>query len=155
MKHALFQSTLFCLSLLTLTLISSTSLAKGDLSAQEIKTVRVELSNKNDQLIFSPNLITIETGKLIKLVLSNPSNNKHYFSSDKLSQAVFTRKIQTLDERGSVISEIKGNIREVEVYPGRTVEWWLVPIKTGRYDDLKCVIPGHAEAGMVGRIEIF
>ena len=29
------------------------------------------------------------------------------------------------------IIEIKGAIRNLEVYPGGTTEWWLVPVATG------------------------
>jgi uncharacterized cupredoxin-like copper-binding protein len=49
---------------------------------------------------------------------------------------------------------MKGAIREIEVYPKGTAEWWFVPVKTGKLTDLICTIPGHAEAGMKGTIEI-
>ena len=54
----------------------------------------------------------------------------------------------------SYVAEVKGAIREIEVYPKGTVEWWFVPVKTGKLTDLICTIPGHAEAGMKGAIEI-
>ena len=38
------------------------------------------------------------------------------------------------------IAEIKGLIREVEVFPFEKIEWWFVPIKTGVFDDLYCKI---------------
>jgi hypothetical protein len=71
-----------------------------------------------------------------------------------LSRSVFTRKAQVLGPDGKTIAEIKGTIREIEVYPNGTAEWWFVPIKTGVLNDLKCTIKGHAEAGMVGTITI-
>ncbi len=40
------------------------------------------------------------------------------------------------------------------VLPGGTAEWWFVPVKTTKTDDLKCTIKGHAEGGMVGNITI-
>ncbi len=52
------------------------------------------------------------------------------------------------------IAEIKGSIREIEVYPQGTAEWWFVPVKAGTFNDLKCTIAGHAEAGMVGTVTI-
>ncbi len=87
-------------------------------------------------------------------MLHNPSTMKHYFSSEGLSRSVFTRKVQVLAAEGQTIAEIKGHIREIEVYPGGTAEWWFVPIKTGALKDLNCTIAGHSEAGMTGSITI-
>jgi uncharacterized cupredoxin-like copper-binding protein len=52
------------------------------------------------------------------------------------------------------LTEVKGTIREIEVYPEQQAEWWLVPIKAGTFDDLKCIVKGHAEHGMVGTIVV-
>jgi uncharacterized cupredoxin-like copper-binding protein len=103
---------------------------------------------------FMPNAIELETGKLYRLVLHNASSTPHYFSSEGLARAVFTRKAQVLGPDGKTIAEIKGNIVEIEVFPGGTAEWWLVPVKAVTLNDLKCTIKGHAEAGMVGTIRI-
>jgi uncharacterized cupredoxin-like copper-binding protein len=55
---------------------------------------------------------------------------------------------------GEMVAEIKGHVREVEVFPGHTADWWFVPIQTGTFEDLKCTVEGHSEAGMVGTITI-
>jgi len=57
------------------------------------------------------------------------------------------------------LAEFKGAIREIEVYPGFSAEWWFVPVATGRVTDLQCGIRGkdgktHADHGMVGEIVI-
>ena len=44
--------------------------------------VKVEAGTKDGKLIFTPNDFTFERGKHYKLVISNPSPNAHYFSSD-------------------------------------------------------------------------
>ena len=31
-------------------------------------------------------------------------------------------------------------INEVEVWPNHQIEWWFVPIKTGRLEDLFCKV---------------
>jgi uncharacterized cupredoxin-like copper-binding protein len=130
------------------------SFAAGDMTKQEPVEIYVNLGNEKGEIKFFPNKLLLETGKLYKLIIKNNSPQKHYFSSDKFSQAVFTRKVQISTSSGKPIAEIKGLVREIEVYPGRTAEWWFVPLKTGKFDDLRCTIPGHAEAGMVGVIEI-
>ncbi len=128
--------------------------AAGDLTAQTPIEVKVQLGDKDNALRFFPDKIELETGKLYKLVLHNPSPMAHYFSSEGLSRAVFTRKAQVLGPDGKTIAEVKGAISEIEVYPGGTAEWWFVPVKAATLNDLKCTIKGHSEGGMVGTITI-
>lgn len=146
--------TLFIRLLGVMILTPCLAYAAGDLTAQEPVEIRVELGNTKDALAFFPNTITLETGTLYRLVLHNPSSQKHYFSSDQFARAVFTRKVQINRADGEAIAEIKGTIREIEVYPQGTSEWWLVPVKTGIFADLRCTIAGHTEAGMVGTLTI-
>lgn len=128
--------------------------AAGDLSRQTPVVVHVQLGDEKGARVFVPERIELETGKLYRLILSNPSPEKHYFSSDGLSQAVYTRKVQVNGPDGKAVAEVKGLIREIEVLPKATTEWWLVPIKTGQFGDLKCTETGHTESGMVGQIVI-
>lgn len=128
--------------------------AEGDLTAQTPVEIKIQLGDANNAMKFSPSNLEFQTGKLYKLVLHNSSGTKHYFSSEGLSRSVFTRKAQVLGSDGKTIAEIKGTIREIEVYPNGTAEWWFVPVKTAVLNDLKCTIKGHAEAGMVGKITI-
>lgn len=130
------------------------TLAAGDMTQQTPIDIKVQLGDEKNALRFVPEKIELETGKLYRLILSNPSAEKHYFSSEGLSQAVFTRKVQVNGAAGKVMAEVKGVIREIEVYPNAVTEWWFVPVKAGSLGDLKCTIPGHAEAGMVGHISI-
>ena len=135
--------------------------AAGDLSRQDPIEIKVELG-KPGAHVFVPNRLRFETGKLYKLVLTNPSNDPHYFTSHAFTQLIFTRKVQVTQMRdGKVVTlaEFKGAIREIEVYPGHSAEWWFVPVATGRVTDLECGIRGtdgktHKEHGMVGEIVI-
>jgi uncharacterized cupredoxin-like copper-binding protein len=109
-----------------------------------------------------PSQLRFETGKLYKLVLKNRSTDPHYFTSHGFSQLIFTRKVQVVQEREgkpTTLAEFKGAIREIEVYPGQTAEWWFVPVATGRLTDLRCGIVDkdgktHADHGMTGEIVI-
>jgi uncharacterized cupredoxin-like copper-binding protein len=128
--------------------------AEGDLTKQDPILMPVQLGDEHDALRFVPDVLTFETGKLYKLEIHNASQQKHYFSSDRFSGAVFTRKVQVNGQDGKAIAEVKGNVREIEIYPGQKAEWWFVPVKAGTFDDLRCTIPGHADSGMVGRIVV-
>lgn len=135
------------------------ALAEGDLTQQKPIEVRVDLGTAADALAFAPSALEFETGKLYKLVLRNPSKEPHYFSSPGLANRVFTRKVVVTDAEGKPLGEIKGTMREIEVFPGGVAEWWFVPLQTGTIGDLQCGIKGkdgrtHAEQGMVGKIAI-
>lgn len=140
--------------LLGVTLLSSDLQAAGDLTKQHPIQLSVQLGNEKNEIRFFPSEVEFETGKLYRFVLHNPSPQKHYFSSEGLSRSVFTRKVQINGKDGKAIAEVKGNVREIEVYPGGTAEWWFVPVKSGAISDLKCTIKGHTAAGMVGEITI-
>jgi len=140
--------------LLIFLLIPFSGWGEGDLTKQKPIELTAMLGNKNGALRFFPHTLNLQTGKLYRLILSNPSSVKHYFSSDGMSRAVYTRKVQVNGKNGKPIAEIKGPIREIEVYPQGTAEWWFVPVKAGTFNDLKCTIAGHAEAGMVGKVII-
>jgi uncharacterized cupredoxin-like copper-binding protein len=135
--------------------------AGGDLSRQEPIEVTVELG-KPGRHAFTPDKLRFETGKLYKLVLRNPSNEPHYFTSHAFTQLIYTRKVQVVQSRDgktAPLAEFKGAIREIEVYPGQTAEWWFVPVAAGRVTDLRCGIvaadgKSHADHGMVGEIVI-
>ena len=128
--------------------------AAGDMTSQPAITMTVELGNADNSLRFYPASLQFETGKLYKLVIKNPSRQKHYFTAEGLARSVFTRKVQILGKTNKTIAEVKGNINEIEVYPGGTAEWWFVPVKTVNSSRLHCSIKGHTEAGMTGRITI-
>jgi uncharacterized cupredoxin-like copper-binding protein len=145
----------------SISLIAGIAHAGGNLAGQHPIEVVVELGRPG-QHVFVPSQLRFETGKLYKLVLKNPSTEPHYFTSHGFSQLIFTRKVQVVQEREgkpTTMAEFKGAIREIEVYPGQTAEWWFVPVATGRVTDLRCGIVDkdgktHADHGMVGEIVI-
>src|SRR5262245_878566 len=70
----------------------------GDLSRQNPIEVTVELG-KPGQHAFVPSQLRFETGKLYKLILRNPSEDPHYYTSDAFTQMIFTRKVQVTQQR--------------------------------------------------------
>jgi uncharacterized cupredoxin-like copper-binding protein len=80
-------------------------------------------------------------------MLQNPSSQKHYFTAKDFADAIWSQKV----DAGNV--EVKGAIHELELRPGSNADWVFIPLRAGVYS-LRCTIPGHAEAGMVGTIEV-
>ncbi|MFZ2158004.1 MAG: hypothetical protein WAV72_18035 [Bradyrhizobium sp.] len=142
-------------------LVSGAAIAAGDLSKQTPIELTIALGSPGKHE-FTPKQLRFETGKLYKLILRNDSNEPHYFTSHAFSQMVWTRKVQVTQQRdgkGVTLAEFKGAMREIEVYPGQSAEWWLVPVAAGRAADLRCDIKAadgktHAELGMTGEIVI-
>jgi uncharacterized cupredoxin-like copper-binding protein len=119
----------------------------GDLLKQPATEITVSLGNSANELKFEPNHLEFEAGKRYQLRLTNPSQLKHYFTAKDFADGIWTQKVQA----GKV--EIKGAIHELELKPGAEAEWVFVPLKSGTYG-LRCPLPGHTEAGMIGEIAI-
>ncbi len=135
------------LKLILITLILTFFLANPVLAKETSTEVKVSLGNSAGELKFFPNNLEFVPGKSYKLLLDNPSPEKHYFTAKDFADASWTRKV----EAGKV--EVKGAIHELEIKPTAIAEWLLTPMKSGTYE-LHCSIPGHAEAGMRGTITI-
>ena len=110
-----------------------------------ISTLRVESSFKH---FFQ------STGQAYKLVLTNVDKIKHELDPAEFGAKVFTRKVEVMGHDGNMIAEIKGSVREIEVGPGGEVEWFIVPVQTGKNLAMVCALKGHKEAGMVGTVTI-
>jgi uncharacterized cupredoxin-like copper-binding protein len=118
------------------------ALAAADWS--RMKTVTVTLS----EYAFSPTPLLFREGVPTKLVIKNAGKEHHYFVSEEFFRNVATRKVQSSD------GEVKAPFfAAIEVYAGKTMEWFLIPMRKGTFD-LLCTVKGHAEHGMKGTIEV-
>jgi uncharacterized cupredoxin-like copper-binding protein len=133
---------------------AGTAMAKGDYADLKPIPVVVTLGDAQNRLIFSPDRLRFETGKLYKLFLVNMSPQKHEFVAGELSDAVFTIKVEVISPQGEEVAEIGGMIREIEVAPGATVEWYFVPLRTVKEAPFLCDLPGHLTGGMKGVLSI-
>ena len=151
---------LILLKIFSIFFLEKKALAKGDLTRLSPVEVEVLMKGKKGSVhYFEPSVLKFETGKLYKLEIKNLSDSKHYFTSSDFVNSIFTRKVQVMKGKDR-IAEIKGYIKEVEVFPKNIVEWWFVPLKTGTFNDLFCKVfdkksrKTHKEMGMVGTIII-
>lgn len=118
------------------------ALAAADWSRME--TVTVTLS----EFAFFPSPVLLKEGVPTKLIIRNAGKEHHYFVSEDFFNNVATRKVQSSD------GEVKApRFTAIEVYAGRTIEWFLIPMKKGTFG-LLCTVKGHAEHGMKGTIEV-
>jgi uncharacterized cupredoxin-like copper-binding protein len=118
------------------------TLAGADWSKMETVTVTMT------EYSFSPSPIVLKEGVPTRLVLKNAGKEAHYFVAEQFFRGIATRKVQGSD------GEIKAPFfTAVEVYPGKMLEWFLVPARKGVYE-LLCTVKGHAGHGMKGKIEV-
>lgn len=135
------------LMLILLTLGWSAPSLASNLAKQKPVEVNVSLSNEDGALRFFPDQLQFQSGKRYRLVLTNTSPQKHYFTAKDFADAIWSQKV----DAGNV--EIKGAIHELELRPNTEAQWVFVPVKSGSYS-LRCTIPGHTEAGMVGTLDV-
>ena len=96
------------------------ALAGADWSKMETVTVMMA------EHAFFPSSVVLNEGVPTRLVLKNAGKEAHYFVAEQFFKAIATRKIQGSD------GEIKApSFTAVEVYPGKTLEWFLVPAQKG------------------------
>ncbi len=138
-----------------LMLVSSTCQAEEKRYGPRATEVNIETGTKNGDLMFVPDKLRFERGKYYKLVIHNPSPDDHYFSSDAFGTHIFTRKVEAMDANGKTIAEIHGDIHDIELKSGATVEWFFYPMTKGKHLRLYCHKKDHAAKGMVGEFEIF
>jgi len=113
-----FNLTIICV----LMTISIACPADGKRHGPKVIEVKIETGTKDGQLVFVPDKLSFERGKYYKLVIHNPSSNEHYFTSDAFSTHIFTRKVEVTDANGKTIAEIHGDVNDMELKPGATVE---------------------------------
>lgn len=131
------------------------ALAGGDLSRANVQEVVMEMGTDDDgHMYFKPDTLTFETGKAYKWVLKNTDEIKHELAINEMRERIFTRKIEIAAADGTFVAEIKGDINEVEIGAGQTVEWFFVPVQNDEEIEISCEIEGHYEAGMHGIVSL-
>jgi uncharacterized cupredoxin-like copper-binding protein len=135
--------------------LAGPAFSEGDLSRANVIDVVIEMGSNDDGMYLKPDNYEFVTGQAYKLVLTNVDEIKHELALNEMGERIFTRKVEVADEKGDLVAEVKGNIREVEVGAGKTVEWFIVPIQTTEEPvEITCEIPGHLEAGMRASVMI-
>jgi uncharacterized cupredoxin-like copper-binding protein len=118
---------------ITLLLLSSFSFAdKPHGHGPKATEVKISVGTEDGQMVFVPDTMTFERGTYYKLVITNPSNDEHYFTSDAFATHIFTRKVEVMDKEGKTIAEIHGAVHDMELKPGATVEWFFFPMTKGK-----------------------
>ena len=119
----------------------------GDPKARNMRTIEVAMT---DQMRFKPAQINIVKGQTVRFVVKNTGELKHEFvlgTGDELTKhAAEMEKFPEMEH---------DDPNAVSVEPGKTGTLVWKFTKAGEWDiGFGCLIPGHFDAGMKGRIVV-
>jgi len=109
------------------------------------RTINVDMS---DKMRFSPDTITVKQGETVKFVVKNSGKIMHEFVLGTMKE---------LKEHAEMMKKHPGMEHDepymAHVAPGKTetIAWQFT--KAGSFN-FGCLIPGHFEAGMVGKVTV-
>jgi uncharacterized cupredoxin-like copper-binding protein len=116
----------------------------GD-ARKAVRTVRIDMS---DRMRFSPDSITVKQGDIVRFVVKN---------SGKVMHEMVLGTMQELEQHAELMKKHPGMEHDepymAHVAPGKAAEIVWQFTKAGEFY-FGCLIPGHFEAGMVGRITV-
>jgi uncharacterized cupredoxin-like copper-binding protein len=109
------------------------------------RSVVVEMS---DAMRFKPASIRVKRGETIRFIVRNTGNLKHEMVLGTIKElkehAELMRKFPEMEH---------ADPNQVSVEPGKTGELVWHFTKAGTFD-FACLVPGHFEAGMVGKVRV-
>jgi uncharacterized cupredoxin-like copper-binding protein len=110
-----------------------------------VRTVRVDMS---DKMRFTPDAIEVREGDTVRFVVKN---------SGKVMHEMVLGTMTELKEHAEMMKKHPGMEHDepymAHVGPGKTAEIVWQFTKAGEFH-YGCLIPGHFEAGMIGRVKV-
>jgi len=125
--------------------VEDTTFGREGNPAKATRTIRVEMS---DAMRFTPADITVKRGETVKLIATNKGQVLHEMvlgTSDELNKhAEMMKKFPGMEHDEPHMAHVK---------PGKSGEIVWQFTKAGEFR-FACLIPGHFEAGMVGKVTV-
>jgi uncharacterized cupredoxin-like copper-binding protein len=110
------------------------------------RTVFVTMLEDGKKMSFKPAVVTVRKGEQIRFVLGNDGVEDHEFV---LATKAENRKHGELMKKFPEMEHDDPNAKRLAPYSNGEILWKFT--KTGQFE-YACLIPGHYEAGMVGRV---
>lgn len=124
--------------------------AAGELgdSTKPSRTVEVTMSEGNGTMTYAPAEIDVTTGEQIKIVIKNVGTLKHEFFLNSFQHNA-SHRIEM--QKNPEMEHDDPNAQSIE--PGQQKEILWRFSKPGTFE-FACLIPGHYEAGMHGKVVV-
>jgi uncharacterized cupredoxin-like copper-binding protein len=110
------------------------------------RTIKIAMREDGDRMTFEPSRIEVRRGEQIRFILDNDGLKNHEFV---LATAAENRKHAELMKKYPDMEHADPNGRTVAPYNRDELLWKFT--KAGEFE-FACLIPGHYEAGMFGKI---
>jgi uncharacterized cupredoxin-like copper-binding protein len=112
------------------------------------RTIKVLMREDGKKMAFDPARITVRKGEQIRFVLENDGTDDHEFV---LATAFENRKHAELMKKFPDMEHDDPNAKRLAVGEHGEILWKFT--KAGTFE-FACLIPGHREAGMVGKVVV-
>lgn len=112
------------------------------------RIVQVVMREEDGRMLFLPDVVRIKRGEQVRFLLRNNGAIEHEFVIGTLEENL--RHQQEMQDNAGMLHD-EPNARRVAAKATGEVIWRFT--KDGEFD-YSCLIPGHREAGMFGRIVV-
>lgn len=112
------------------------------------RVVHVAMREAGRKMLFSPDRVEVRKGEQIRFVIDNEGIYDHEFVLATLAQ---NRKHAELMKKYPEMEHDDPNAKRVSSYTQSEIVWRFS--KRGEFE-FACLIPGHREAGMTGKIVV-
>jgi uncharacterized cupredoxin-like copper-binding protein len=110
------------------------------------RTVKVKMLENGKKMLFDPAVIEVRRGEQIRFMLSNDGTRDHEFM---LATVAENRKHAKLMKKFPEMEHDDPNAKRLSPFNNGELVWKFT--KRGEFE-FACLIPGHYEAGMHGKI---
>ncbi len=110
------------------------------------RVIKVAMQEEGKKMMYDPSVITVHKGEQIRFVLFNEGTESHEFM---LATVAENRKHAELMKKYPEMEHDDPNAKRVAVFNQSELLWRFT--KPGEFE-FACLIPGHYEAGMHGKI---
>ena len=115
---------------------------------KDFRVVELAMSEGNGTMSFAPKLVEVKAGEQIKFVIKNTGALDHEFKLDSSDQ-IAKHKI-AMEKNPEMIHDDPNGTR---LEPSKSGEVFWKFSKAGTFE-FACLIPGHSEAGMHGKVVV-
>jgi uncharacterized cupredoxin-like copper-binding protein len=110
------------------------------------RTIKVAMQETGKKMMFDPAVITVRKGEQIRFVLYNEGTESHEFV---LATVAENRKHAQLMKKFPRMIHDDPNAKRLDAFSDGQLLWNFT--KVGEFE-FACLIPGHYEAGMYGKL---
>jgi len=119
----------------------------GDAS-KPARVIKVVMREEGRKMLFEPNAISVRRGEQVRFVINNDGLLNHEFV---LATTAENRKHAQVMKKHPHMEHDDPNAKQVSPYFTDEIVWRFT--KRGEFE-FACLIPGHLEAGMAGRVAV-